>query len=264
MNIKEINAKSIITKSQLPEVNYVLNPYVGCSHGCIYCYADFMKRFTNHTEDWGEFVDVKINSADLIKQVNGSMLISSVTDPYQAIEGKYKITRECLKKLKYSDVEILTKSPLVVRDVDLFKQFKILKVGLSIGVLDENVARKIEPFVPSPSKRIEALKDLFNNGIYTYCFVSPIFPEISEVEEIIDAVKDYVKEIWFENLNIRGNNRLRILKFIKEYDESLLDLYRNIPDSYWERVKEKIVKKCEKEKIKYKIFFHHGKVKNKI
>ncbi len=264
MNIKEINAKSIITKSQLPEVEWVLNPYIGCSHGCIYCYADFMKRFTNHTEDWGTFVDVKINSPELTKNVKGSVLFSSVTDPYQAIEGKYKITRECLKKLTETDVEVLTKSHLVTRDIDIFKKFRKIKVGMSLGVLDDNVARKIEPFVSSPSKRIEALKELFSNGIYTYCFVSPIFPEISEVEEIIDAVKYFVNEIWFENLNIRGNNRLRILNFIKEHDESLLDLYRNISDSYWERVKEKIVKKCEKEKIKYKIFFHHGKVKNKI
>jgi DNA repair photolyase len=86
MQIREIKAKSIIAKSNLPATEYVINPYVGCNHACLYCYARFMKRFTGHVENWGEFVDVKINAADLIpaetdKYKNKSIFLSSVTDP---------------------------------------------------------------------------------------------------------------------------------------------------------------------------------------
>ena len=131
MKIKKIKAKSIIVKSNLPEGDFVINPYIGCQHGCKYCYARFMKRFTGHTEPWGSFVDVKINAPDLIpkdtnKYKNKSIVISSVTDPYQPIERKYKLTRKILEKLVpfQPHLNLITKSDLVIRDIDLFKQFK--------------------------------------------------------------------------------------------------------------------------------------------
>ena len=104
MKIKEIRAKSIIVKSNLPEGDFVINPYVGCQHGCKYCYVRFMKRFTGHQESWGNFVDVKINAAELIPENTNKyrskiITIGSVTDPYQLIEKKYKLTRQILKKL---------------------------------------------------------------------------------------------------------------------------------------------------------------------
>ena len=99
MKIKEIKTKSIIVKSNLPDGDFVINPYIGCMHGCKYCYARFMKRFTGHTEPLGSFVDIKINAPDLIpegtnKYREKSIIISSVTDPYQPIEREYKITRK--------------------------------------------------------------------------------------------------------------------------------------------------------------------------
>jgi DNA repair photolyase len=101
LRIREIKAKTIITKSGL-DVDYVINPYVGCLHGCIYCYARFMKRFTNHHEPWGKFLDVKINASELIpknsKKYKGkAIMISSVTDPYQPAERKYKLMRGILE-----------------------------------------------------------------------------------------------------------------------------------------------------------------------
>lgn len=120
MKIKEIKAKSIIVKSNLPEGDFVINPYTGCSHGCLYCYARFMKRFTNHPEPWGEFVDVKINAPDLIpedtdKYKDRSITIGSVTDPYLPLEAKYKLTRRILEKLipLQPRLDIITKSDLV-------------------------------------------------------------------------------------------------------------------------------------------------------
>jgi DNA repair photolyase len=104
MKVKEIIVKNIITKSNLPDADFVINPYTGCTHSCIYCYARFMKRFTGHDEKWGQFIDVKINGADLVinnikKITNKSIFMSSVTDPYLPLEKKYKITRNILCKL---------------------------------------------------------------------------------------------------------------------------------------------------------------------
>lgn len=266
MKIQEIEAKSIITKSNLPDTNLVINPYIGCSHACIYCYADFIKRFTGHTnEDWGEFVDVKINADDLIdisKVKSGqSIVIGSVTDPYQAVEAKYKITRKCLKKLLETEahIEILTKSPLVLRDIDLFKEFKNLRIGFSIGILDEKAVKNLEPCVASPQQRIDALKQLHSAGIKTFLFMSPIFPEISDVNSLIDLTKEFVDEFYFENLNIRANNKKKIINFLEENRPELVKLYSNLSKDYWEKIKKEIIKKCETENLKFKIYFYHGK-----
>ncbi|MGA9347530.1 MAG: hypothetical protein WBW48_01835 [Anaerolineae bacterium] len=91
--VKEIECKSILTKSGIEGVDYAINPYVGCSHGCVYCYATYMKRFTGHTEEWGTFVDVRVNAAEVLaKQMKrakrGNIASGTVTDPYQPLERK--------------------------------------------------------------------------------------------------------------------------------------------------------------------------------
>ena len=153
--IREIKAKSILTKSGIPGVDYCVNPYVGCSHGCRYCYATFMKRYTGHTEPWGGFVDVKINAPEILQRQlkrarNGRVMISSVTDAYQQIESKYKLTRQCLEILlqNQSPVDILTKSPLVLRDMDIIKKFKDIEVGITITTNDEEISRVFEANAP--------------------------------------------------------------------------------------------------------------------
>ena len=127
MKIKEIFAKTILTKTAIPGFDYCVNPYVGCGHGCRYCYASFMKRFTGHKEPWGEFVDIKVNAPDLMKKQlrrarMGLVAIGTVTDPYQPLERKYRITRRILKALleRQFPVNVLTRSPLCLRDIDLF------------------------------------------------------------------------------------------------------------------------------------------------
>ncbi|MEK6816502.1 MAG: radical SAM protein, partial [Nanoarchaeota archaeon] len=136
--VKEIKANEIIVKSNLPDADYVINPYVGCTHSCLYCYARFMKRFTGHTEPWGKFIDIKVNAPGLIpaetsKYRGKSIFLSSVTDAYQPLERKYQLTRKILWKLipMQPDLSILTKSDLVLRDIDLLKQFKGCEVGFT-------------------------------------------------------------------------------------------------------------------------------------
>ncbi len=268
MKVKEINAKSVITKSQLPEADLVLNPYIGCQHACIYCYADFMKRFTNHSkEEWGSFVDVKVNALETInpKKIpkRSVVLLGSVTDPYQPLESRYQITKKCLERLLncHVRVEILTKSSLILRDIDLLKKFKNLKVGMSVGILDSGLSRKLEPCASSPQQRLETLKRLHKEGINTYLFISPIFPKISKISELLELTKDYVGEVMFENINIRPNNKRRILKFIQENKPSLIDFYERLSKNqeYWDSLEKEIIQECKDKRIKYKIFFHHRK-----
>jgi DNA repair photolyase len=264
MNIKEIKSKSIITKSGLPGVDFVINPYTGCSHSCKYCYARFMKKFTNHQEPWGCFVDVKVNAPDLItntdKYENKSIVIGSVTDPYLSLESKYELTRSILKKLIPLNIElsILTKSDLILRDIDLIKQLKDCTVSISASFLNEEVKDKLEKTIPT-KRRVEALKKLKEEGIRTRMFISPIFPYISDWKELVEMSKDFVDEFWFENLNLYPYIQKNVFDFLKEYDKDLIKKYEEIyfeKNNYWNDLKEEIKDFCDKEGVKYRTLFH--------
>src|SRR5512136_1153601 len=129
MVIREIISKSVLSKSKI--YDYVVNPYTGCQHACSYCYARFMKRFTGHREPWGQFVDVKVNAPDLlrveiVRKAVGRVWVSGVCDPYQPLEARYRLTRQCLEILSQNDwpVAVQTRSPLVLRDMDILKTGK--------------------------------------------------------------------------------------------------------------------------------------------
>lgn len=268
LKIKEVEVKGIITKTNLPGADFVINPYTGCRHGCIYCYAEFMKKYTGHQEKWGDFIDVKINAPDLVDahgQYKGKVIFfSSVTDPYQPIEAKYQLTRKVLEKLVEEQpiIDILTKSALVTRDIDIFKKFKEIEIGVSISTLDEKLSRQLEPFASPPKLRLEAIRKLKEEGLKTWVFISPIFPYITEVEEIIREAAPHVDYFMFENLNVRANNRSRIFNFISRNKPDLLPQYKEIFDaknnSYWDQMQMFIVDTCRKYKKDYQICFHHG------
>lgn len=268
MIIKEIVVKGIVTRSNLPETDYVVNPYIGCQHGCIYCYAEFMKRFTDHHEKWGSFVDVKANALDVLgkleKYRGKSILFSSVTDPYHPIEAKYKLTRRLLKALVPAQpkIEILTKSRLVTRDIDVLKRFDDAIVGVSLGILDENISRELEPHAAAPKLRIESLKKCKAAGLRTYAFLSPIFPYLTEIKDIIDACEKHVDFLMFENLNVRPHNQARIFEFIRRTRPELLEMYREMylkdGHSYWDKLEKKIIALCKEQGKEAHIYFHHG------
>jgi len=197
--IKNIQAKKVLNKSNIPGYQYCLNPYIGCIHGCIYCYAAFMKRFAGHTEPWGRFVDIKINTPELLKRqlcnINyGRVLLSSVTDPYQPVEARAGIVRKSLEILKDSalEVSILTKSPLVLRDIDLLKKFRAVEVGFTLTTDNERIRKIFEPNASSIKTRIEALKRLANEGIRTYVFIGPLLPMNPEI-----LAKQIVREVSY-------------------------------------------------------------------
>jgi len=268
MKLKEIQTANYITKSNLPDADYVINPYTGCAHKCNYCYAEFMKRFTGHTEEWGEFIDVKHSDKPLKKlPANSTVLVGSVTDAYQPHEKKFQLMRPILEQLATTEtnVEILTKSDLVLRDIDLLSKLKHARVGISLNTLDDEFRQKTEPRASSVQRRLGALKGLKEAGISTYLFMSPIFPEITKPESIIDEVKNDVDFIGFENLNLRGGYMPRVLDFIaREYPEQA-DLYNRIYKqkdmTYWEDMKSKIIEYCEKHGVDYRMYFYHDMIK---
>ena len=268
---KEIQVNDYLTKSNLPASDYVINPYVGCPHGCKYCYASFMKRFTGHTEEWGTFIDIKKCS----KKINTKKLhtktifLSSVTDCYNEFEEKYELTREILKQLINADcyLNISTKSKLILRDLDLLKQMKNLTVSMSINTLDENFKNDMDN-ASSIQERLDTLKEIHNNGIYTVLFMSPIFPYITDFKEIIEVSKEYIDEYWFENLNLRGDYKNKILFYIQEKYPEFIDEYNNIyikgNKQYWQDLSKEIKEYCESNNVKYINYFYHEKlVENK-
>src|SRR5512135_3161952 len=179
MVVREVRAKSILSLSKVHD--YVVNPYTGCEHACTYCYARFMKRFSGHKEPWGQFVDVKINAADLLraeinKKGRARVWISGVCDPYQPLEAKYKLTRSCLEILAQNDwpVVIQTRSPLVLRDLDILKEARYFEVGLSITTADDDIRKLFEPSAPSIPERLRALDELHRSGIKTYAMIAPM------------------------------------------------------------------------------------------
>ena len=160
--IRSVEVKNVLTKSNLPVADYAVNPYTGCAHGCKYCYASFMKRFTGHTEPWGCFVDVKfwpeIRNPERYR--GKKLFIGSVTDPYQPLEEEYRRTRELLQELQGSGamISIATKSDLILRDIGLLKSFPDLRVSFSINTLDEGFRRDMDDSV-SVERKIRAMKN---------------------------------------------------------------------------------------------------------
>ena len=245
--IQKKEVKSVITKTDIPVCDYAVNPYVGCSHGCKYCYASFMKRFTGHQEPWGEFLDVKYWPALTNKEKyrDTEFFFGTVTDPYNPQEEEYKRTRTLLQQLQGSGVKISiqTKSNLVLRDLDLIKKFKDIRVGFSINTLDEEFRADMDSAV-SIERRLKAMKILHDEGIRTTCFISPIFPGITDVRAIIDRVKDQCNLIWLENLNLRGTFKPVITEYIRTRRPELVELYTEIYTKgnrmYWENLNQEM------------------------
>jgi DNA repair photolyase len=203
MIIREIFAKSVLSRSQV--YDYALNPYVGCSHACRYCYAAFMKRFTGHRERWGNFVDAKINAPELLareirRKRPARVWISGVCDPYQAAEKRYRLTGRCLEVFLNAQwpVTIQTKSSLVLRDVAILEKFQDIEVGFSIATADEEIRRLFEAGTPSIGERVRALEVLHGRGIRTFAMIAPLLPG---AEGLVGALAGKVDHILIDRLN---------------------------------------------------------------
>jgi DNA repair photolyase len=236
--VREVECKSILTRSGIPSVDYAINPYVGCEHGCVYCYATFMKRFTGHQEEWGTFVDVRVNAARVLaRQLQrtrpADINLGTVTDAYQPVEREYGVTRTCLEVLLDYDIPIciLTKSALVLRDLDLLKRLKAVEVAFTITTMDDGVRNIFEPRSSPIQERLEALRVLKEAGISTWAFCGPLLPFLSDGEEQLDALFRELKQagvgyVLVDSLNLRGAAWGRVRKVLRTHYPDLVDRYK--------------------------------------
>lgn len=251
MRIKEILAKSILTKTAIPGFDYGINPYVGCGHGCRYCYASFMKRFTGHHEPWGEFIDVKVNAPSLLRKQlkqasKGVITLSTVTDPYQPIEKRYQLTRRCLEALLevQPPIHILTRSSLCERDMDLFKRFRKIEVGLSITTHDEGMKRIFEPYSPPIHARVKTLRTLHQEKIHTYAFIGPMLP--LDPKSMVRMLEGLVDEILIDRMNY--THKVKAI-----YQKANLERY--LQDDYFNIVGRELMEGFEKKGISVSMIF---------
>lgn len=262
--INIIEAKSIFTKSGLPGSDWVINPYNGCLFGCMYCYAAQIARWKHPNEEWGTYLDVKVNAPILLKEELtklekrlktknfDSVFFSSVTDPYVGMEAKYQLTRKCLEVLAdfgyEGNVSIQTKSPLVIKDINVLKRLKNIAVGFTVTTLDDNVSRFLEVKAPPVSSRIQALRQLHDEGISTYAFIGPILPHFTndetKIKQLLDKLQEVgVKEVWFEHINLSPKIKARLFDFLRRDSPELIPEFENANTEEYRNKLEKIIHK---------------------
>jgi DNA repair photolyase len=265
--VRETGCKSILNKSALAD--YCINPYIGCEHGCKYCYAEsYTRRFTKHTELWGSFVDIKTNAPTILtKEIKhkpkGEVYISSLTDPYQPQEQKHELTRKLLEiLLKHQfPITIQTKSTLVLRDLDLIKKFHTRQIGFTITALDDNTRKQFEPNSSPVEEKLQALEELHANGVKTYAFFGPILPYISDqnLPETLHTIADTgVDYIYVDKLNLKPGLLPILIDFIQKEHPDKQTTWKNTllgNSSYYEELKTEISSLCKQLNLECKFCY---------
>lgn len=252
--ISEVRARSILGRSSIGD--YCINPYVGCQHACIYCYAQFYAKRWGYKAPWGSYVRVKVNAPDLLRREltrkrKGVVYISSMTDPYQPVERKYELTRSILEVLAESDWPVIlqTKSPLVLRDRDLLRNLSKVKVGLTVITLSEKVRAVMEPLAPRIEERVQALEELRNSGVGTFAFLGPILPG-TKVEEILELVRALrgADIIYLDRLNLKPGLKD---KLDKAFAELGIESWDRGLDSYYSKLKARLSRELRQRGIRH-------------
>jgi DNA repair photolyase len=260
MKIRQINCKTALSPSKLPGIDYSLNPYTGCEHSCAYCYAPNVLKINR--EKWGDFVYVKLNipfilSRELRMKKRGVVGISTVTDPYQPVEKKFKITRYCLEQLLKHDfpINIQTKSSIANRDIDLISKFSNAEVMVSIPTLNDNERQLLEPYSSSIEERLDILRNYSNAGVRVCVFFGPIYPTIKneEITEILKIFTDCgVSEIMIDKFHFR-RGIIENIKSALAKNPDLLEIFlKNIfkTDKFYSKFRKNIKGFSRKNKIK--------------
>jgi len=262
-----VKCKTALSKSMLPGLDYSLNPYVGCGHGCIYCYAKATLRDEVKALKWGRFVLVKRGlietlAKEVLRKPRGIVGLSTVTDPYQPIEEREKLSRRCLEVLirRGFYVSIQTKSKLVLRDLDLIRLGK-LDVGLTITTMDDYLASLIEPGASKPSERAETLRKLSEEGVETWLFLGPIIPELNDLEgsirEVVEVAYETKSELIVDKLNLRRWVLDGMRPFLDEYRPKLaekLPMMLKPNSQYLRTLHDRVRRICDEYGLKYSLF----------
>ena len=261
--IHEIQAKSIIGTTKVPSADFVINPYTGCQFACAYCFASFMGRFVGESnENWGNYVYVKTNAIELFdkeihrllnKDPHPRISISTVTDPYQGVEKKYRLTRGILNTFAQHEyqgrVSILTKSPMVMDDVESLKKIANAEVGLSITTTDDSLSRQLDAAAPLTNARLKTLQRLNDAGIRTYVFVGPFLPHMYLRPDLIDQLFAKIKsagttDIKVEYLNMPGYVKPRFKEFLKNQPKDIQAVYEHSQKMEYRKELEPIIREA--------------------
>lgn len=210
-----VKVKSALSKSGLPDLAYALNPYIGCYHACLYCYARMYTRNREISEHWGDVVAVKENLLEVLRREvrelpRGVVGVGTITDPYQPVESEFMLTRGSIKLLLESGfgVSVQTKSPLVLRDLDILSGAREkADVGLTITFVDDEAARAFEPRAPPPSQRVKALEALSARGVKTWIFYGPIIPGVNDDEGtmrgLVELASATGSTLYYDKLRVK-------------------------------------------------------------
>lgn len=266
--VNEISCQKLLSPTSIEIADYVINPYRGCVYGCLYCYARKNKAFLKQNKKWGSFVDVKINALDMLdKELDmvcpKRVLIGSITESYQPAENKYKLTRGVLKRLaaRKIPVTILTKSNLIIRDIDLLSELKENKICFTINTLDEEDKLVFEPFSSSVKARIKAVKELNDAGVNTYVHVGPVFPFITDVYGLMAELSDTTKALVFESYNMHVSKEEEVYDAVKRSfpgrynDFCAVFASEERYNEYWAKLEKEILQLNQKYNYKINFFF---------
>ncbi len=260
MKLQEIEAKSMLVRSGLPDAEYVVNPYIGCEFGCAYCYASFMGRFVQEPiNNWGNYVYVKTNAVSVLAEDlkrwpatkrQASVLLSSVTDPYHGVESKYRLTRGLLDVFAQESypgkISILTKSPLVLRDTDILHRLPQVEVGMTVTTTDDQLGRFLEIRAPLASRRFDTLKQLHEDGLRTYAFVGPLLPHFRYRPDLLESLfaklaKVGVQSVFIEHINLKPYIKERLIKRLQDEAPEIREVYQQSSSLEHRKILEEMV-----------------------
>lgn len=249
LELLEVNARTIINRvpptSRMP-FRYTINAYRGCSHACVYCFArpthEYLGMGTG--EDFERRIVVKINAAERLRAELRSptwrgehIAMGTNTDPYQAAEGRYHLTRRIVEVLAEvgNPFSILTKSTLVLRDLSLLQEAASrapVRLDLSIGTLDPEVWRLTEPGTPPPAQRLQALRKLTGAGITCGVLVAPVIPGLSDdersVKEVVEACREAgAASVGVVPLHLRPGVKEHYLRWLSQARPDLVPLHQD-------------------------------------
>lgn len=211
--VKLISCTTALSKSGLYDIDYALNPYKGCAHGCLYCYAPDIINCKGCGE-WGSWVEARANISRVlrkeIQKIGDSVIgLATVTDPYQPAEERLGITRACLEVISHSDASLMlmTKSQLVRRDFDILEKIRKLEFCVTVSTLDEALAREMEPLAPSPEARLKLLGEAARSGFRTSAMISPWLVSTDDPQGELRTLIETLAEAGCRNITI---DRLRM------------------------------------------------------
>ncbi len=238
MEVREVQVKSALTRSRL--YDYCVNAYAGCSHACVYCYARFATRFSHPGEEWGNFVDARVNAPavlqrQLLRARPGGVFMSSVCDAWQEAESHYELSRQCIAQLLQAGfpLHLQTKSALAQRDFDLLAGRQNVRFGVTVTTVDPDAAALFEPGASPPSERLRVLREAQRIGLSTFLFLGPLLPGISDRGEGLRSLLAAAAELgpdslFVDRLNRRAGMWPAVARAVCAVDPALLSEYRRI------------------------------------